>query len=286
MKLDESTGYYHVETCHGRSAARGKVEGCYTSIRKANEAAKKIFDASCGPNDDPQIMNEGLDTEMFTGSLITGMGSGVVLICVSETMPEEMKKPELVAELKKLKVKNIESLSLKEMREKFGELKLPQRAARKRQMEKRVEEANDIAKKNKCKICGVPGGVKTQKETLLLFKLPDDEKEYYHIACAKNNNIILSSVEAKKFLGPTLFSKKERTPELPEAAGPNSSYGQARFFRIEDLETILEDAGKSLEEAQKRVPKAANGKTKGKRGLVDAFPVGKSGSAKKKKSSK
>lgn len=51
-------------------------------------------------------------------------------ISVHQTLPSDMKKPILVTELKKLGVKNIESLSLEEMRNKFTELKMPLFAGR------------------------------------------------------------------------------------------------------------------------------------------------------------
>lgn len=46
-------------------------------------------------------------------------------ISANETYPDDMKKPILVAELKKAGVKNIESMSVEEMRDKFAEIKMP-----------------------------------------------------------------------------------------------------------------------------------------------------------------
>lgn len=34
-----------------------------------------------------------------------------------------------------------------------------------------VEDADQEAKKNKCKICGVPGGIKTMKEVILFLMI-------------------------------------------------------------------------------------------------------------------
>jgi hypothetical protein len=61
---------------------------------------------------------------------MAGYGSGMLNIGVNETFPEQMKKADLVTELTKFKVQNINSMSLEEMRVKFCELKMPLRAAR------------------------------------------------------------------------------------------------------------------------------------------------------------
>lgn len=72
MEAKESTGYWHVEITHGKSATRGRIEGAYTSIQEANKAAKEIYDNSYGLDDEPMIMTDGSDTDLFFGSVITG----------------------------------------------------------------------------------------------------------------------------------------------------------------------------------------------------------------------
>jgi hypothetical protein len=266
MDENESTGYYHVQTSQGRSAQRGKMEATgFKTIKVANEVAREIFKASIGVHDEPDIAENGTDTKMFFGTIITGLGSGLLSISVSETFPDEMKKPDLITELTDYNVENVHSLSLHEMRQKFAELKMPQWAAREKEAIKIMEEADLKAKEHKCKICGVPGGIKSLKEALLVFELPNDEKEYYHMACAKNNYIILSSTNAKKFLGPTLFAKKEHTNELPEAAGGESPFGNVRYFRISDMEAILRAAEKSVEDSHERIKDISKPKEKGPR---------------------
>jgi len=187
----------------------------------------------------------------FFGSVITGCGSGIISIFVEESFPEDLPKNILKQELAKFNVRSIGSMSVEEMRDKYCALKMPQMEVRRQELKKEVEKSDQEAKKHSCKVCGVEGGVKKASEALIHFKLGEGEDEYYHVACAKDNDIIMSSTDARSYIGPTLFKKKENTEELPEVCGGYCSYGAIRFFRVEDLDNVLKAEGKDVNHAKR-----------------------------------
>ena len=95
---------------------------------------------------------------------------------------------------------------------------------------------------------------------LLKFTLLNGTEWRCHEKCAKEGGLILSSTQAKSFLGPTLFGKMDGQPELPCAYGSNGSYGQARFYRVDDMNALLVKHGKAEKSYPKKAPKAPRGR--------------------------
>jgi len=252
MEPKENTGYFKVLTGHGRSLSREKTHGIYKGADVANTAAQSIFQEQCRAYgaDDSDIMSTSGD--LFFANAIVGLGAGMISVYVSNVMPEEMKHADLVVELKELGVDNTESLSLEQMRDKFGELVCPEHTKRRQKYLEFEKEASETVKQFKCDVCGVPGGIKTQKEMLIKFVLPGDEIRY-HIHCAKEHKLILSSTDARKFVGPTLFKKSEE--KLPWARGPSTGYGDTRFFRVVDLNELLLSNGKEKKAVSEKIKK-------------------------------
>jgi hypothetical protein len=154
-------------------------------------------------------------------------------------MAEDLKAPQLKLELQK-RGADVRNINVQQMREKLGDLLDPERVARREKMQEADKKAEEEEGKKTCEMCGSPGSIEKASQVMVTFTLKDTTKVFCHRGCAKSSSEILSSTEARKFLGPSLFAKYENTPDLPEGWGGYCSYGSIRYFRKKDLMALQE----------------------------------------------
>jgi hypothetical protein len=124
-----------------------------------------------------------------------------------------MPKAELMQELQKLGVRA--AATLDDMRKQYHDLLNPHLGVRRLEYERIDKEAELEAQKSACCVCKVSGSYEKQSTMLLRFDLASGDTLRMHERCGKEDGLILSSTEAKSFMGPTTFKKCDGTPGLP-----------------------------------------------------------------------
>lgn len=255
----KKTGYHRVIKMTGRSGKATSDGQVYKSMEEANAAAAGTWRGMKWQFDEfTDAPFPGTATSSFQGFATLGYGSGCVTVMVEDVHPMDMPKAVVVQELQRLHV-SCAGMSLADMRTKYHDLLNPRLGARREEEEERVKRADQEAANFTCEVCGAPGSVKKRSAVLLKFELPDGKVLHYHEKCGKDDAIFVSSTEARKFMGPTLFQRYDHTPELPVALGGWGSYGQARFYRVEDMNKLLVANGKATKSYPKKAPRAPRG---------------------------
>jgi len=220
----------------------------HSTMKEANEAAIKNFnerpkDPDCDDAHMPSDVNKPVS---FWGTV--GMGMMDFTVMTEKCTPWDLGEDALRKVLLKRGVTPKAGAKKDALAEALANSLDKTRAARKKEVEIRNRKFAAEQREKTCFVCRGPGGV-TKTDYLTSF-VGSSPTVRVHMACARRSSEVVSSTQARKLLGPKLFTAKEGTADLPEAYGGSSSYGDIRWFLMSDIKKLKPTA--SLEALTKK----------------------------------